>query len=222
MGDRDRPLTIRYIAIEGVPGVGKTRLARILETRLNARLVLENSVENPFLPLFYEDPQRYGFQTQVFFLLMRFRQQQELHQIDLFQSVVVSNYLFDRDGIYAHVILNDDELSLYNRLAETLEGSAARPDLVIYLQDSVENTARRIRSGEAVYEHLMTEEHLVRLTEAYNHYFFHYTETPLLVYNISEVDFVGRPHDLEDLLQQIASPPAGTRYYRPIQGSSSH
>ncbi len=209
-------VAVRYIAIEGVPGVGKTGLARILGERLNARLVLEDAQENPFLPLFYEEPEHYGFQTQAFFLLNRYRQQQDLHQIDLFQAVVVSNYLFARDGIYAHVALSDAELSLYERLSETLREKVPRPDLVIYLQNSAEYLIRHIQKRGPGYERLMTEGYLARLVEAYNHFFFHYAETPLLVVNVSQVDFMNRPKDLEVLLRQISSPPAGTRYYRPM------
>ena len=206
----------KYIAIEGVTGVGKTELSRLISEHLNARQVLEEPEENPFLPLFYEEPSHYGFQTQVFFLLSRYRQQQELHQIDLFHSVVVSNYLFARDRIYAHAVLNDDELALYEHLADTLQEQIPRPDLVILLQDSVSHLMQRIRDRGRGYEQVIDEEYLSRLSEAYTHFFFHYSETPLLVVNVSEVDFEGNSEDLEDLLQQIESPPAGTRYYKPV------
>ena len=196
--------------------MGKTDLARLLGEHLNARLVLEDVGQNPFLPLFYEEPERYGFQAQVFFMLSRYRQQQELHQMDLFQSVVVSNYLFARDRIYAHVTLNDEELALYERLAETLQENVSKPDLVIYLQDSIDNLMQHIRQRGRDYEQIVVRDYLTRLVEAYTHFFFHYTETPLLVINVAQVDFVARPADLKDLLQQVASPPAGTRYYRPI------
>ena len=213
-------MAVRYIAIEGVTGAGKTNLARLLGERLNARLSVEDAEENPFLPLFYEDPERYGFQAQVFFMLSRYRQQQELHQMDLFQSMVVTNCLFARDRIYAHVILNDTELSLYERLTEALQEEIPRPDLVIYLQSSVENLMRSIHRRGRGYERVITEEYLTRLSEAYTHYFFHYTESPLLVVNVSQIDFVSRPQDLKGLLQQIASPPAGTRYYRPLHAGA--
>lgn len=209
-------MSVRYIVIEGVTGVGKTCLAGLLGKRLNARLELEDVHENPFLPLFFEDPDRYGFQTQVFFLLNRYRQQQVFHQMDLFQKVVVSNFLFARDRLYAHVALPDEELALYERLNEVLQEKVPRPDLVIYLQNSAQNLMRVIRERGRGYEQVITEEYLERLVDAYSHFFFHYSETPLLVVNVSQVDFVNRSEDLEDLLQQIGSPPAGTRYYRPI------
>ena len=209
-------MAVKYIAIEGVPFVGKSDLARLLGERLGARLVLEDAEENPFLPLFYEDPAHYGFQTQAFFMLNRYRQQQNLHQRDLFESSIVTNYLFARSAIYANTILGDDELMLYERMAENLHQGIPRPDLVIYLQNSFQNLANRIGQSASAYERLMTEDYLQKLVEAYSHFFFHYSETPLLMVNVSEIDFVNRPEDLDSLLQQVLSPPAGTRYYRPV------
>ena len=209
-------MAVKYIAIEGVPFVGKSDLARLLGERLGARLVLEDAEEHPFLPLFYEDPAHYGFQTQAFFMLNRYRQQQNLHQRDLFESSIVTNYLFARSAIYANTILGDDELMLYERMAENLHQGIPRPDLVIYLQNSFQNLANRIGQSASAYERLMTEDYLQKLVEAYTHFFFHYSETPLLMVNVSEIDFVNRPEDLDSLLQQVLSPPAGTRYYRPV------
>ena len=209
-------MAVKYIAIEGVTGVGKTGLARLLAEQLNASLALEDINENPFLPLFYEDPQHYGFQTQVFFMLSRYRQQQELHQMDLFQTMVISNFIFERDRIYANLGLNDAEFALYERLAETLSEKIPRPDLVVYLQDSVPHLLRRIQARDRGYERVISEDYLSRLNEAYNHFFFHYSDTPLLVVNVSEIDFAHQTEDLDDLVQQILSPPAGTRYYRPV------
>ena len=209
-------MAVKYIAIEGVPFVGKSDLARLLGERLGARLVLEDAEENPFLPLFYEDPAHYGFQTQAFFMLNRYRQQQNLHQRDLFESSIVTNYLFARSAIYANTILGDDELMLYERMAENLHQGIPRPDLVIYLQNSFQNLANCIGQSASAYERLMTEDYLQKLVEAYTHFFFHYSETPLLMVNVSEIDFVNRPEDLDSLLQQVLSPPAGTRYYRPV------
>lgn len=207
---------VRYIAIEGVTGVGKNRLARLLSGRLNAHLALEEVAENPFLPLFYEDPQHFGFQTQVFFMLSRYRQQQELHQMDLFQTVVISNFIFERDRIYANIGLNDAELALYERLADTLSEKIPKPDLVVYLQDTVPHLVQRIKKRDRGYERVITEDYLARLNEAYNHFFFHYTDSPLLVVNVAEIDFANRSDDLDDLVQQILTPLAGTRYYRPV------
>ena len=209
-------MAIRYLSIEGVPGVGKTRLASILGERFNARLLLEVPEENPFLPLYYEDPDRYAFQTQVFYLLSRYRQQQEVHQLDLFQSMAVANYLFHRDRIYASLTLSDDELALYEHLVDAVSENVPRPDLVIYLQNSVENVMRAIRRRDRGYERVMTTEYVSRLIDAYNRFFFHYTQTPLLVVQAANLDFVHRPNDLEALLGQLDSPPAGTRHYSPM------
>ena len=208
-------MAARYIAVEGVTGVGKSQLATLLAPRLGARLELEEPDDNPFLPLFYEDPVRYGFQAQVFYLLERYRKLQAFHQIDLFRSQVVANYMYERDSIYAHATLNDTELGLYERIADSLDDRVPRPDLVILLQDSVENTVRRIRAKGRGYERGITEAFVERLNETYTHFFFHYRTSPLLVVNVSQVDFVNRPEDLEHLLQQVEAPPAGTRYYRP-------
>lgn len=208
-------MAARHIVVEGVTGVGKTHLATLLATRLGARLEIEEPDDNPFLPLFYEDPGRYGFQAQVFYLLERYRKMQAFHQMDLFRSQVVANYMYERDAIYAHTTLSDTELGLYGRIAESLDDRVPRPDLVILLQDSVESTLRRIRARGRGYERGITEAFIERLNEAYTHFFFHYRSSPLLVVNVSQVDFVNRPDDLDHLLQQVASPPAGTRYYRP-------
>ncbi len=205
----------RYIAVEGVTGVGKTQLATLLSARLGARLELEEPDDNPFLPLFYEDPGRYGFQAQVFYLLERYRRLQAFHQMDLFRSQVVSNYMYDRDAIYAHATLSDTELGLYDRIAESLDDTVPSPDLVVLLQDSVDSTVRRIRARGRGYERGITETYVARLNEAYTHYFFHYRSSPLLIVNVSQVDFVNRPGDLDHLLHQIESPHSGTRYYRP-------
>ena len=135
--------------------------------------------------------------------------------MDLFRSQVVSNYMYDRDAIYAHATLSDTELGLYDRIAESLDDTVPSPDLVVLLQDSVDSTVRRIRARGRGYERGITETYVARLNEAYTHYFFHYRSSPLLIVNVSQVDFVNRPGDLDHLLHQIESPHSGTRYYRP-------
>lgn len=206
-----------YIVIEGVIGVGKTSLAKILAEKINARVVLEEVEENPFLEDFYRDPARFAFQVQIFFLLSRYRQQMEFPQQDLFQQKTVSDYLFDKDKIFAYINLNEKELSLYERLWSFLYKDVPRPDLVIYLQANTETLMYRIRERNRSYEQDISSEYIQRLNEAYNYFFFHYTESPLLVVNTAKIDFVHNPDDLEDLLEQIRKPHLGTRYYVPMR-----
>ena len=206
----------KYIAVEGVIGAGKTSLARVLGERLDASLILEEAEENPFLPLFYEDPDHYAFQTQVFFLLSRFRQQEALVQTDLFLSTVIIDYLFAKDSIFAHLTLNDDEITLYNAIARQLVHRVTRPDLVIYLQNHTDRLMQHIRSRGRAYERDIEHDYIQKLNEAYNHFFFHYTEAPLLVINASEIDFVRNQTDLDELLHGIENPPVGTKYLHPV------
>lgn len=206
----------RYIAIEGPIGVGKTSLAELLAQRLHAQAILEAAEENPFLKDFYRDMRRYAFQTQLYFLLSRYRQQQELLQFDLFRQRLVCDYLFARDRIFAYLTLDDNELALYEKLHPLLEARVPKPELVIYLQADVEALYRRITIRGRGYEREIPKDYLEDLVQAYNHFFFHYTETPLLVINTTDIDFVKRKEDLEDLIRQIEEMKRGTRYYVPL------
>ena len=206
---------IRYIAIDGVIGVGKTSLARLLARDLGAVLNLEVVEENPFLARFYADPRRYAFSTQVFFLLSRFRQQQDFFQRDLFHQGVVSDYVFAKDRIFANLNLDDEELVLYGRVADALDDRVPVPDLVLYLQASADVLMARIARRGRSYERDMSRTYIESLCEAYNHFFFHYTETPLLVVNTSDMDFVNDPEHYADLRRQIEAPFQGVRYYKP-------
>lgn len=212
-------MSVRYVVVEGVTGVGKRQLGQKLADRMGARLEEEDPDDNPYLPLFYEEPERWGFQTQLAYLMNRFRRIQGFRQLDLFRSQVVSTCLFERDSIYARATLGEADLSLYERVSDALVDEIPRPDLVIFMQDTVENLARRIRARGRGYERALTEAYLERLSEAYTQFFFHYQEAPLLVVNVSQVDFVNRPEDFEGLLQQVVAPPTGTRYYQPTQVS---
>jgi deoxyguanosine kinase len=202
-----------YIVIEGLIGVGKAALAELLADRLPARLILEDSEGNPFLKDFYKDRERYAFQTQIFYLLSRFRQQQELLEYDLFNQRIISDYLFAKDKIFASVVLDEKEFHLYGKLISYLERNIPRPDLVIYLQSTPEKLYQKIKQRGKEYEKDIELNYLLDLNEAYNRYFFHYRETPLLVINTDNFDFLKNKADLKDLLEIIENPHTGTKYY---------
>ncbi|MEK6569830.1 MAG: deoxynucleoside kinase [Bacteroidota bacterium] len=209
---------IRYIAIEGVIGVGKTTLATMLSQRLGGRVVLEKFEENPFLEKFYQDPEHYAFQTQIFFLLSRYRQQQVLFQADLFQKIVVSDYMFEKDKIFAYLNLQDDELRLYETLVGQLEKNIPTPDFVIYLQSSVERLMTNIRKRARSIEEPISEEYIRNLNEAYNYFFFRYKAAPLLIVNATQIDFVNNRKDFEELFSQILRPQrSAVEYYNPMK-----
>lgn len=205
----------RYIAVEGVIGVGKTSLAKLLATRAGARLNLEVVEENPFLARFYGNRAAYAFQTQIFFLLSRFRQQQQLFQEELFRATLISDYVFAKDRIFANVNLGDDELVLYNQLAGILEDRVLKPDLVVYLQARTEVLMQRIRWRGRTFEQDMDRPYLEALNAAYSYYFHHYKDSPLLVVNTDNLDFVNVPADFDLLFAQIGEEFTGTRYYAP-------
>lgn len=206
---------VYYIAIEGVIGVGKTSLAEIIAERLSAKLVLERFEENPFLIDFYKNPERYAFQTQLYFLLSRYRQQLELKQVDLFHNLLVSDYMFAKDRLFAHLNLNEKELTLYNLVAKLLEKEVPKPDLVIFLQASTDRLVNNIRKRSRLYEKNISHEYIESLNRIYNEYFFRYNECPLIIVNTDDIDFVNNEKDLEDLLQVIRQPVSGVRYYNP-------
>ncbi len=211
-------MRLQYIAIDGVIGVGKTSLAQRMAERFNARLLLEPHEENPFLSDFYRDPRHFAFPTQLFFLLSRYRQQQEIPQRDLFHELLVADYLFAKDRIFASLTLEDRELVLYDKIAQLLERDIPRPDLAIYLQSSTERLMANIRGRNRSYETNMSEDYIRELNDAYNRFFFNYRETPLLVINATELDFVNNAHDLDDLLAQLHRPISGVQYYSPTPG----
>lgn len=206
---------LSYVAVEGVIGVGKTTLARMLAERLDAELVLEAADENPFLPQFYKDPGRFAFQTQVFFLLSRYHQLGQLAARDLFAQRIVCDYLFEKDGLFASVNLREAELLLYEKISPLLSERLPKPELVIYLQAHTDVLLDRIRRRKVAHERLIQKDYLEALNGAYNHFFFHYDATPLLVVKTDEIDFVNRPEHFEDLLRQIERPLSGKEYYVP-------
>jgi deoxyadenosine/deoxycytidine kinase len=204
-----------YIAVEGVIGVGKTSLTTLLAQRLGARLTLEEVEDNPFLEDFYADMRAFAFQTQIFFLLSRFRQQQELVQRDLFTTRVVSDYVFAKDKIFAHLNLTDKELALYDRLVTLMEREIPKPDVVIYLRASTDFLMERIRKRSRPYEKAMPRDYIDVLNRAYNYFFAHYDETPLLVVNSADVDFLHRPEDVDQLVGEIDALREGTAQFVP-------
>ena len=210
------PKTPRYIAIEGPIGVGKSSLAKILAQKYASRLVKEEVEGNPFLERFYENPRKFAFQTQLFFLLSRYRQQRELAQGDLFEVGLVCDYILAKDKIFALINLEDDEISLYESIYKLLVPTLPKPDLVIYLQARPEVLLSRVRKRGIAYERNISLDYLRTLSDAYNEYFFHYNETPLLVVNTSEIDFVESPRDLEHLVREVKSVKRGTQHYIPL------
>ncbi|MCK4537526.1 MAG: deoxynucleoside kinase [Candidatus Krumholzibacteria bacterium] len=206
---------IKYLAIEGNIGAGKTTLARLLAGETEARLFLEEVDDNPFVEKFYDDMPGYGFQAQIFFLLNRYRQQLEISQQDLFSELMIADYLFAKDTIYAHAVLGDDELVLYNRLHSMLETKIVKPDLVIYLQATPEVLLHRIRKRGRNFERNVSDDYLSGLNDAFNHFFFHYDDTPLLIINTDTTDFTSSRTQLEDLYARISEKFEGTQYYIP-------
>ena len=205
----------RYIVVEGVIGVGKTSLSKLLSTRTEGRLNLEIVEENPFLSNFYLDRSTFAFQTQIFFLLSRFRQQQDLFQNDLFSNTLISDYLFAKDRIFANLNLGDDELGLYNQLATILEQRVRKPDLVIYLQARTDVLMQRINWRGRSFEQNMDAGYLDALNGAYSYFFHHYKDAPLLVVNTDNLDFVNVPRDFDLLYEQIKEEFTGTHYFAP-------
>ena len=213
-------MDFRHLAIEGPIGLGKTALAERLGARLDATVVLDET-DNPFLADFYGGRAGSAFQAQLFFTLCRHRQQTALRQGELFNQVTICNYLFERDRLYAFLNLDDNELFIYQRLYELLAREVPTPDLAIYLQSPTDVLKRRLRERARRAESdepLPAEPYLAEVNEAYNHFFFHYTATPLLVVETSQVDLSWGDDTIDDLLRQIQSMTKGTRYYVPRTG----
>ncbi len=205
-------LPFRYLAVDGPIGVGKTTLVDRLVRRFEAVKVLED-VENPFLPDFYQDRAGAAFQTQMYFLLSRYKQQQEIVQQELFHRLVIADYSFQKDRIFAYLTLSDDELGLYDRLYATLEPNVPTPDLVLYLTADVDTCMARIRRRSRGAEREISEEYLGELIDAYNHYFHYYNRSPLLVVDTRNLNLPGKSDDFAELLDQLKRPIRGTEYF---------
>ena len=209
-------MAARYIVVEGPIAVGKTSLAERLAEVIGARLVLEEGEENPFLRKFYENPEKYAFATQIFFLLSRYRQQFELAQRDLFEQAVVADYFFAKDQIFARLNLDNDEYVLYQQIYRLLDARAVRPDLVVYLEARGDVLTKRMRRRDRDYERRIAPAYLERVGEAYRQFFYHYSDSPLLVVQSSEIDFVERPDDFDALLKEIQTVKHGVQHYVPL------
>ena len=205
-----------YIAIEGPIGVGKTSLAELLSKELGARLVLEDFEDNPFMPDFYNDPERFGFQTQLFFLLQRYRQQQDLRQVDMFQKLLITDYMFVKDRLFASLNLDDKEMHLYDTVARLLERNIIRPDLVIYLQADTDVLMKNIAKRGRNMERNVTWEYIDALNQVYTEYFFRYQDTPLVIINTDNIDFVENEKDLKEVIDYIRQPVSGTKFFNPV------
>ena len=206
----------KYMVIEGPIGVGKTSFIDLVSREFNYRPALEIVEENPFLSRFYKEMKSYAFQTQLFFLLNRYKQQQELFQQDLFSKGIISDYMFEKDRIFAYLNLDDNELNLYEKVYSILKVQVPKPDLVVYLQASTETLIRRIKLRGRPFEKAITHDYIDRVNKAYNQYFLNYKDSPLLIVSTNEIDFVNNFGDLQDLISTIKDMKAGTKYYLPV------
>jgi deoxyguanosine kinase len=205
-----------YIAIEGVIGAGKSTLAKMLAQEIGAELMLDDAMNNPFLVDFYKNPKRYAFSVQLFFLLTRYQQQQSLLVRDLFAQKIIADYTFVRDRIFASVNLSQREAVLYDKLIPLLSTTIPKPDLIIYLQTSTPVLQERIRRRNYTFERSIDGEYLHQLNDAFNYFFFHYDESPLLVVKTDDIDFVKNPDDFKNLAELIKKPVSGKKYYVPV------
>ncbi len=204
-----------YIAIEGPIGVGKTSLAEIIADKLNTRKVLEDFEENPFLDNFYDNIEEYAFQTQMFFLLQRYKQQQEIKQLDVMQKGVVTDYMFDKDRLFASFTLSGPEMELYSRVADILEQDIIKPDLVVYLQADTPLLMQYIKKRGRDLEKGVTSDYIDLVNQRYQEFFVNYEDTPLLIINTNNINFVENPRDLDELLEIIQKPVQGIKYFNP-------
>jgi len=209
------PEEFEFIAVEGAIGIGKTSFARILGEKLNAKIVLENVEENPFIKEFYQNPKAFAFITQINFLFLRYEQLRRLFQRDLFYARTIADYVFWKDRIFACVNLNEKELALYDKIADLLVKDIPIPDLIIFLQSNSKKLMENIKKRNYPYEENITQDYLKLLNEAYNQYFINYDISPLLVINTDEMDFIMNPDEVNDIIKYIESPFRGTKYYNP-------
>lgn len=203
----------RFIVVEGPIGVGKTTLAKLFSAHFQSRLLFEDAAANPFLAKFYHDPERHALPTQLFFLFQRAEQMRELVQSDLFHQATVTDFLLDKDPLFARLNLSDDEFKLYREIYSHLQPQTPKPDLVIYLQASVETLMERIVQRRIGYEQTITQNYLTQLTESYSQYFHHYEASPLLIVNSENFNFAGPSNDFQLLLEKIADMRGGREFF---------
>ena len=206
---------MNYIAIEGPIGVGKTSLAKLLSKRLSAKLILEKFEDNPFLSEFYNDPGRFAFQTQLFFLLQRYQQQQDIRQVDMFHNLLISDYMFIKDRLFASLNLDDKEMNLYDSIANMMERNVINPDLIIYLQADTSTLMKNIDKRGRDFENNISYDYINALNEIYTEYFFRYNDTPLVIINTNNIDFVNNADDLDQVIEYIRQPVSGTKFFNP-------
>jgi deoxyguanosine kinase len=212
---KPEPLGFHYVAVDGPIGVGKTTLVELLARRYEGVKILED-VDNPFLPDFYQDRPGAAFQTELYFLLSRYKQQQEIAQRELFDKLLVADYTFQKNRIFAYLNLSDDELMLFDKLFALLEPQVPVPDLVIHLVADVGTCVDRIRRRARSFEKAISEEYLSELIDAYNHYYHYYDRSPLLVVDTRHLNFPHRPEDFDELLHRLSKPIKGTEYFQPL------
>jgi deoxyadenosine/deoxycytidine kinase len=212
---KPEPLGFHYVAVDGPIGVGKTTLVELLARRYEGVKILED-VDNPFLPDFYQDRPGAAFQTELYFLLSRFKQQQEIAQRELFDRLLVADYTFQKNRIFAYLNLTDDELMLFDKLFALLEPQVPVPDLVIHLVADVGTCMERIRRRARSFEKTIAENYLTELIDAYNHYYHYYDRSPLLVVDTRHLNFPHRPEDFDELLHRLSKPIKGTEYFQPL------
>lgn len=204
-----------FIVVEGPIGVGKTTLAKKLAQSFGSELLLEGAAENPFMSRFYENPKAAALSTQLFFLLQRARQMQEIRQADMFNPVRIADFLMEKDRLFAELTLDEDELKLYEQVYDQLTIDVPEPDLVVYLQAPVEVLLGRIENRGIQHERLIEAAYLQRLSDSYVDFFYHYTDAPLLIVNAAEIDFANSESDYQQLLQRLKSITSGRHYYNP-------
>jgi len=217
LSNKKLPETISYLCVEGVIGVGKTSLCRMLASEFNLRTILELADDNPFLADFYKNRQSMAFQTQLWFLLSRYRQMTEnFLQQDLFHQATVTDYIFAKDSLFASITLDENEKAMYNTIHAIIERNVPKPDFVIYLQASTEVLLKRIEKRGRSFEHNMDRSYIATLNEAYNHFFFHYKDSPVLIVNTDDIDYINNRSDFEEIVNQIYLTKWGSNYYRPL------